>query len=402
MLSDYFILLSITLIIVGLLSRGQDFNNNLTLVPQPQQSKPFWGWFGSQSQTTDRPINRKQLEVFSLYPTKTGFTQTTEMLNKDGVLDISIQVVEKSFDYMFDAVSLGHVKCILSALNYGSHSKLSFGVDLYSNYPFGLDDYWKIMWIFGNRKGQGLERLNNYLRPHNVYALPILVLPSQVTGWTNLTLSDSAETWKSVKMRTFGFATEIYKRLGAETYPLSLEEIPEAYKSGKINFYEFATLTIDKAMGLDQLGAKNYYISGHMEPSSIIYLIFNLDFWQSLSSTEQSLLRERSRVNIMDYLYQSDYDEKQALTQLIQSGVKVLQVPPRALMSVYNEWQKYVAEQRKKDSFFDQTITDLQEFTHNEEYWENVTGSWRDLLKWQGSQVPQSKPRIDQRHIQKN
>ncbi len=374
MLSNFLISLLITMILVSLIVKTSSIKQD------------NWGSWLTTKQDMDRP--KKGLEVLSFFPIETGLTETTQMLNRTGVLDISIKPTDKSFEYMLNAVGLGHIQCILTAFNFGDKSNLPIGVDLYTNYPFGLDDNWKIRWLFQTKSGQGIQRLNNFLLKRNVYALPIQILNSQVTGWTNQTLSNSAHTWKNLKMRSFGFSKEIYSRLGAQTHLMLVNEIPKAYKNGEINFYEYATLTADIGMGLDQLGAKNYYITGYMEPSSVIYLIFNLDFWNSLSTNDQQIIRNTARVNLEEYLRQSHSAQKQALTQISQSGVKILQVPPNALLAVYNEWQKYVAEKRKIDSFFDQTIQDFHEFIEEEKYWDNVTGSWRDLLKFNRGDSP--------------
>ena len=208
----------------------------------------------------------------------------------------------------------------------------------------------------------------------------MVVLPPQTTGWSKTPLSNTKTAWQEKSMRTFGFATDIYRSLGSEVMQLPVEEIPPKFKSNEINFYEFALPSNDQNYGLDKLGAQYYYVTGYMEPGTVIYLLFNLDYWLQLSLDDQRLLQVESRAALEQYLLQLEVLQVSTIKKFSQEGIKILQTPELAVDAVRSEWNKFVEKTRIQDKLFDETIKDIENYAETKEAWDKMTGTWEQLL----------------------
>ena len=122
----------------------------------------------------------------------------------------------------------------------------------------------------------------------------------QMGGWFTKELT-SIEAFKGLRYRMPGMGGEVLRRLGAVVVTLPGGEIIPSLQSGAIDASEFVGPWVDMAIGLHK-AAKYYYYPGFHEPGAAISLAVNKKLWDSLDSTEQSIierpLRPRTRVHL--------------------------------------------------------------------------------------------------------
>ena len=110
----------------------------------------------------------------------------------------------------------------------------------------------------------------------------------QMGGWFTKELT-SVESYKGLRYRMPGLGGEVLRRLGAVVVTLPGGEIIPSLRSGAIDASEFAGPWVDMALGLHK-AAKYYYYPGFHEPGAAISLAVNKKLWDSLGSTERSII----------------------------------------------------------------------------------------------------------------
>src|SRR5260370_17330462 len=86
-----------------------------------------------------------------------------------------------------------------------------------------------------------------------------------------------------------GVGGEVLRRLGAVVVNLPAGEIIPSLRSGAIDASEFVGPWIDMALGLHK-AARYYYYPGFHEPGAALSLSINKKLWDSLDSTEKSII----------------------------------------------------------------------------------------------------------------
>jgi TRAP-type mannitol/chloroaromatic compound transport system substrate-binding protein len=110
----------------------------------------------------------------------------------------------------------------------------------------------------------------------------------QMGGWFTKEVT-SVESYKGLRYRMPGVGGEVLRRLGAVVVFLPGGEIIPSLRSGAIDASEFAGPWVDTWLGLHK-AAKFYYYPGFHEPGAALSLSVNKKLWDSLGSTEKSII----------------------------------------------------------------------------------------------------------------
>ena len=212
-----------------------------------------------------------------------------------------------------DAVTDGTVEAAHTASYYYWGKDPTFA--LATCVPFGLNCRMQNAWMY---QGGGIELMNEFYRPYNIYALPSGNTGSQMGGWYRKEIN-TPEDWKGLKIRIGGFAGAIMSRLGAVPQQIAGSDIYLALEKGTIDAAEWVGPYDDEKLGFYRV-ARNYYYPGWWEGQAMLHFFFNLEKWNSLPKIYQAILTSASQTANTTMMARYDMQNPAALRRLVSNG----------------------------------------------------------------------------------
>ena len=170
----------------------------------------------------------------------------------------------------------------------------------------------------------------------------------QMGGWFTKELT-SIEAFKGLRYRMPGMGGEVLRRLGAVVVTLPGGEIIPSLQSGAIDASEFVGPWVDMALGLHK-AAKYYYYPGFHEPGAAISLAVNKKLWDSLGSTEKSIIEGSATVENTLSLAESTAGNATALEQLVKDpAIQIRKVDDTTLQELGKISGEVLSESSRKD-----------------------------------------------------
>ena len=188
-----------------------------------------------------------------------------------------------AFD-VFDEVASGNSQAYIGAEYYwaGKHP----GFNYFTAVPFGMStDEWLSWCLFGG----GQELWDELSGEFGLKALTCGSTGTQAGGWFNKEMN-SPDDFKGLKMRIPGLGGQVLTKMGASTVSLPGGQIYENLVSGAIEATEWVGPYNDYFMKFYE-AAKYYYTGGMHEPGGGLGFGMNKAWWESLTETEQAILR---------------------------------------------------------------------------------------------------------------
>jgi TRAP-type mannitol/chloroaromatic compound transport system substrate-binding protein len=170
----------------------------------------------------------------------------------------------------------------------------------------------------------------------------------QMGGWFTKELTD-IEAFKGLRYRMPGMGGDVLRRLGAVVVTLPGGEIIPSLRSGAIDASEFVGPWIDMALGLHK-AARYYYYPGFHEPGAAISLAVNKKLWESLDSTEKSIIESAAAVENTRSLAESTAANATALEELVKDpAIQVRKVDDAILQVLGKISGEVLYESSRKD-----------------------------------------------------
>jgi len=222
-------------------------------------------------------------------------------------------------DPVFDSVSSGDVQGYHAAEYYwvGRHPGFAY----FTAVPFGLTYAEQNAWI---RFGGGQELWDELAADFGLKGIMCGNTGVQMGGWFNKEIN-SADDLAGLRMRIPGLGGQVMAKLGASPVTVAGGQIYENLISGAIDATEWVGPWNDEIMKFYE-AAQFYYFPGFHEPGSTLSASFNLDFWSSLSATDQLIIEAAGAME--NDVMMAEYNAKNgaALTRLINDqGVQLRQ-----------------------------------------------------------------------------
>ena len=287
----------------------------------------------------------------------------------DGSLEIEVKAAGELVGALevFDAVSAGQADMYHSADYYfiGQHPAWA----LFTGVPFGMTATEHNNWYY---HGTGSQRHNELGEIFNLKPFVAGNTTAQSGGWFRKEMT-SPEDFNGLKFRMPGLGGQVLGRLGASVQNIPGGEIYQALESGALDGTEWIGPWADEKMGLAEV-ANFYYTAGMHEPSAALTLAVNLDTYNSLSPTHQSMLEiAAGHANIWS-MSQFLYNNGEALRRLTASGVKILEFPDsvwdafgaaaKEVYAVYSEdelfaaaYEEYLAAMKDSSDWISRSIS---------------------------------------------
>ena len=154
-----------------------------------------------------------------------------------------------------------------------------------------------------------------------------------------------------------GLGGEVMRKLGAAAVSLPGVEIFPSMKSGAIDATEWVGPWNDLASGFYQV-AKYYYCPGFHEPGAGLSTGINLDVWNSLTPSQQEILRTACQAENERTFSEYNYRNAAALGTLItRHKVQVRRFSPEIMKALKQASDEVLNEAAARDPFTKKSMT---------------------------------------------
>ena len=233
--------------------------------------------------------------------------------------------------------------------------------------PFGMEPVAYVgWWLFSD----GQKLAEKIYGEHNIKPILCAISGPETAGWFSQPLK-SAEDLNGLKIRFAGIGGKVLQRLGASVTMIPSGEIFQALETGVIDATEYAQPITDKALGFSRIAKFNYFPGWH-QPFSTAHLVVNLDVWEGMTSSDQSLLESSCLASVMFNLSLTDTLQGPILKEFENEGVSTLTLPPELLTKLRNTANSVLDEEASKDAFFKEMLSSQRAYQADYDRWRGL------------------------------
>ncbi len=264
-----------------------------------------------------------------------------------------------------DAVQRGTIEMSHTSSQYyvGKDPTFTFATTV----PFGpnarMQNSW---WFFGG----GTELMNDFYKKYNVYAVLAGNTGAQMGGWFRKEIREVSDL-QGLKFRVAGFAGTILARLGVVAQLIAAGDVYPALEKGAIDAAEWVGPYDDEKLGLQKI-APYYYYPGWWEGQAMTQYFFNLDKWNALTPSYQSILRSAASRSNEWMLAKYDAVNPPALRRLLAGGTKLRAFSPTIMDACLKAALEFYAETSAKNADFKRVWESLLGFRNEQYLWWQV------------------------------
>ena len=266
---------------------------------------------------------------------------------------------------VLDAVQNGTVECGHTCSYYYVGKNKTFAFD--TTMPFGLNSRQQNAWLY---YGGGMKLLREFFAKYNIVNFPGGNTGTQMGGWFRNEVKSLADL-KGLKMRIPGFGGEIMAKLGAIPQTLAGGDIYPALEKGTIDATEWVGPYDDEKLGFYKV-AKHYYYPGWWEPGPMVNFFINKKEWEKLPKEYQEAFQAAAYEVNVSMLAEYDHKNPQALSKLLQNGVKLQAYPKDVLEAAYKAAQDLYADESAKNPAFKKIYTEWDKYRKTQNAWFSV------------------------------
>jgi TRAP-type mannitol/chloroaromatic compound transport system substrate-binding protein len=189
---------------------------------------------------------------------------------------------------------------------------------LFCAVPFGLNARQQNAWFY---EGGGQKLMDDFGAKFNTYNLVMGNTGCQMGGWFNKEIN-TVEDFKGLKMRIGGWAGRTLQKLGVVPQQIAGGDIYPALEKKTIDAAEWVGPYDDEKLGFYKV-VKFYYYPGWWEGGTANHLQINLEKWNSLPKSYQSIVRAAAGAANVHELASYDARNPAALKRLVANGTQL-------------------------------------------------------------------------------
>lgn len=263
---------------------------------------------------------------------------------------------------VLDAVQQGTVQAGHTNSYYyrGKNEALAFDTAV----PFGLNYRQQTAWLY---EGGGLDLIHELLADFNIISFPGGSTGTQMGGWWNKEITTPADL-QGINMRIPGLGGSVMERLGVNVQNLAGGEIFQALQLGTIDAAEWVGPYDDEKLGLNK-AAQYYYYPGWWEPASQYSFYFNLDAWNELPDTYQSVLQAAAAETHANIMARYDARNPGAIKNLLDQGVELKRFPNEVMAAARASSFELYEELAAGDATYNKIYSAWNEFREASNRW---------------------------------
>ena len=238
----------------------------------------------------------------------------------------------------YDPVSQGAFEAAYGTpgANQGKNSLFAFA----STWPFGPGALEFNAWLVN---GGGKEIISEAYAKDGIKYFYCGMIPPETSGWFREPI-ESLDQLKGLKMRFFGMGALVMQKFGVSTQQLAAGDIYPALELGTIDATEFSMPAIDRGLGFYQIAKYNYFPGWHQQSTSNELLI-NMDKWNELPESYQTMLQVACDGQIAQMIADGEASQFQAMIDNEKDGVKNMVWPQEVLDQIRGAWEEVLAEE---------------------------------------------------------
>ena len=264
-----------------------------------------------------------------------------------------------------DAVTNSTVEMCHTAAYYFIGKDPTFA--LYCSVPFGLNSRQQNAW-FQDHGGQ--DMLNEFGKKSKLYAISGGNTGTQMGGWFRKEIN-TVEDLNGLKMRIGGWAGKTVAKLGTVPQQIAGGDIYPALEKGTIDATEWVGPYDDEKLGFHKV-VKFYYYPGWWEGGTANHLQINLEKWNALPKSYQSIVRAAATAVNVEQLARYDARNPQALKRLIANGVQLRPFSQPVMEACLKASNEVNAETSAANADFKKVLTSQNAFRADAYLWWQV------------------------------
>ncbi|MER1967159.1 ABC transporter substrate-binding protein [Castellaniella sp. GW247-6E4] len=266
---------------------------------------------------------------------------------------------------VLDAVQQGTTECGVTCGFYylGKLPALVFDTCL----PFGMTPRQQDAWM---NYGGGLELMRELYGQFGVLQFPCGGTGAQMGGWFRSEIK-SAGDLKGLRIRTPGFVSEVYARLGAVPQQIAHSDVYSSLEKGTLDAVEIIGPHDDEKLGLWK-AAKFYYSPGVLELDAQLSFIVNKSRWDGLPPTYQAAVAVASAEARTKMIAKYDAVNIAALRRLLANGVKLRYWPEDVVKAMYKATVDLLQEKSQADPLFAKVHKQWDDFRAGQSLWSSI------------------------------
>ncbi len=244
---------------------------------------------------------------------------------------------------------------------YGKHRAAS----LFGTGPsYGFNGSQGLGWFYYGG-GQALyDELVQKVLGQNIVGFLCFAMPTQPLGWFKKELT-GPESFKGMKYRTVGLASNLFQAMGASVAQLPGPEILPAMERGVIEAFEFNNPTSDMRFGAQDV-AKLYYMGSYHQAAESFEIMWNKTKFESLAKEQQAILRHAARAAAADNEWKGWDQYSKDLQELItKKGVTVKRTPKSifdAQLKAWDQVEKEITSDSAQGPFIKKVLASQKEW----------------------------------------
>jgi len=270
-----------------------------------------------------------------------------------------------------DAVQNNTVEMAQTASYYyfGKDPTFAFGTAV----PFGLNSRMQNAWMYW---GGGLELMNEFYKKFSIYALPAGNTGGQMGGWFRNEIN-TLDDLDGLKFRVGGFAGAVFAKFGVVPQNLPAPEVYPALEKGTIDAAEWVGPYDDLKLGFYKV-APYYYYPGWWEGGAMLHYFFNIDKWNELPKSYQSIVTAAAAQSNVDMQARYDALNPPALRELVANGAQLRSFSAEILEACFKAAEETYAEMSGQNADFAKAYESMKAFRAEEYLWLQLTDGTYD------------------------
>ena len=272
-----------------------------------------------------------------------------------------------------DAVQSGNVEMSHTASYYyfGKDPTFAFG----SSVPFGLNSRMNTAW---QTIGGGGDLLNEFYKKFNIHAIVAGNTTCQMGGWFRKEIK-TPDDFKGLKFRIAGLAGATLAKLGVVPQQIAGGEIYQALEKGTIDAAEWVGPYDDEKLGFYKV-AQVYHYPGWWEGGTALHNFINIDKWNALPPSYQSIVRSASALANEWMIAKYDIGNPAALKKLVAGGAQLRPFSPTVMDACYKAANEVYAETSAKNPDFKKIYESMVAFRNDQYLWWQVAEYTNDTF----------------------
>jgi TRAP-type mannitol/chloroaromatic compound transport system substrate-binding protein len=242
----------------------------------------------------------------------------------------------------FDALESGLIDAVWGSA--GHHHREDPALTIFTGFPFGPDPAGFTAWM---QVGGGAEALQAIYARHGMRSLYCGILPADGGGWFRVPV-EGIKNLEGLRMRSFGYAARVLRKLGVVPYELPAQEIRPAFETGLIEAAEFSLPSIDADLGIAEV-AKHLYFPGWQQPVTSLEILMPERSWTALSDHQKTVLEAACGVTLSWTASEAVVEQVKALARFREMGIEFHQWPDDVLRQLRTAWDEVIAEDAAAD-----------------------------------------------------